>query len=96
MRVGDDRRIEERPFGTRQNRRGDDHPPGRIAVAEIRVVRLAGEGVEAQRVVGHVEAGQTAVTVNHLRPDIGRSIELERAVVLSTALQQVLWPLRAG
>src|SRR5205823_5443892 len=88
IRVGDDRRIEERALRAGEDRSRDDYPLVGIAAAEVRVVRLPGEGVEPQLVVAHVEAGLPAVAVDDLRPDLRRAAELERAVVLGSALEQ--------
>ena len=87
IRVGDDRRVEVRALRAARDRRRDDDPLRRVAVLEVRVVELPEERVEPQRAVGDVEAGLAAVAVDDLRPDDGRAVGLERAVVLRAALQ---------
>ena len=94
VRVGNDRRIEEGSFRARQDRRRDDHPFGRIAIAEVGVVRLTGKGVEAKLVVRDHEARLTAIAVDFLRPDISRAVILKCAVILRATLEKVLRPLR--
>ena len=74
VRVGDDRRVEERRLGTRQDRRRDNHPLRRVAAAEVRIVGLPGERVEAQGVIGRIESGLAAITVDDLGPDIARPV----------------------
>src|SRR2546422_3590363 len=95
VRVGNDRGIEVRRLGARHDRPGGDNPRGRLAVTEVHIVRLSGESVETQTVVGDVEPRLAAVPVNDLRPVLGGAGVLERAVVLRPALQKVLRSLSA-
>ena len=95
VRIGDDRRVEVRSLRAGEDRRRDDHPLRRVAVPEVRIVCLAGERVEAQCIVRDVEARLAAIAIDLLRPDDGRTVVLERPVVLRAALEKVQRPLRA-
>src|SRR4029077_8828505 len=70
-RIGNDRRIEERRLRTRKDRSAKNDPRERVAVLEIAVVRLAGEGVNPQERIVVVDTRLTAVTIDNLIPSEG-------------------------
>ena len=86
--IGDNRRIKLSTFGARDDRRRDNHPLGRVAVLEVRVVGLAGERVKPQVRVASIKAGLAAVAIDLLRPCQG-PICLERPVILCAALHML-------
>ena len=89
VRIRDDRRVEERCLRAHDDRRGDDHPFRRIAVPEVRVVRLTCEGVEANGLVGGAETGLAAIAIDDLVPGRRLAAVLPGAIVLGSALQHV-------
>ena len=82
--IGNDRRIE---FGglAVEERVANPVPVRDRPVAEIHVLALPGEGVEAEVPVRGVEPGLTAIADHRLRPRDAVPVRLPRAVVLRAA-----------
>src|SRR5207248_449886 len=85
VRIGDDGRIELRTLRAGDDRASDYNPFRRVAVAEVRIIRLPEEAVKAQVRVASIKAGLATIAIDLLRPR-QRPVCLERAVVLCAAL----------